>query len=225
VTDLVTVDVAVPINATWSDGTTEERLCFQDFCTFDNTTNTITSVNNVLSDAPFNHLMNDGDIIFLVEDGGLPAELVDKQNYFIVNKTDTTFQLSLTSGGSVVAFTDDGTPDNYYCHETGVSPSGWVIYIGIQDVSLIVNGWASIAKTGSAQNASLQLIKTSTTFVETNGARGSNVTVSNTTAQSSQISDLVNLSRFEGIRIFLEGRTASPDDMTVTDADMTFNIA
>jgi len=225
VTDIVSQDTPVPINATWNDGTIEERLCFQDFCTFDNTTNTITTVNDVLAGAAYNHGLSNGDLITLVEDGGLPAELIDKQEYFVVNVTAQTFQISLTSGGSAVTFTDDGTPDNYFCHVTGASPAGWVIYTGLQPVSIIVNGWVSIEKSGSAEDAGVRLIKTSKTFVETDGARGSQVSISNNISQASQISDIVNRSTFEGIRIFLEGRSPTPDDLTATDADMTFNIA
>ena len=225
VTDIVDQNVAVPINATWNDGTIEERLCFQDFCTFDNTTNTLTSVNDVLAGAAYNHGLSNGDTLILVEDGGLPAELVDKQEYFVINATAQTFQISLTSGGSAVVFTDDGTPNNYFCHVTGASPSGWVIYLGLQPVSIIVNGWVSISKSGSAQDANVRVIKTSATFVESDGARGGNVTVSNNIAQSSPISDIVNRSRFEGIRIFLEGRSVTPDDLIANDAVMTFNIA
>jgi hypothetical protein len=223
-TTLNTIDVAEPINAIWSDGTLEERLCFQDWCTFDNTTNTITAVNDIDLITPIlTHGLSNGDIVTMVEDGGLPAELVDKKEYFVVNVTATTFQLSLTLGGSVVEFTDDGTPDNYYCHDTGLSSSGWVIYTGIQDVSIIVQGWIGLDKSGSAQNASAQLFKTDVNFVETAAARGSKTTVSNTAGQSSTISDLIDLSRYEGIKIKLDPRTAVPDDMDVTDADITFS--
>lgn len=225
ITTIGAQNTPVPINATWNDGAIEERLCFQDYCTFDNTTNTITSVNNVLSDAPYNHGLTNGDIIFPVEDGGLPAELIDKQEYFVINATAQTFQISLTSGGSAVEFTDDGTPNNYFCHATGVSPSGWVIYTGLQPASIIINGWVSIEKSGSAQSANVRVIKTSATFVETDGARGGNVTISNNISAPSPVSDVINRSRYEGIRIYMEGRDVTPDNLIAKDANMTFSKA
>ena len=56
------------------------------------------------------HGFLDGDRIYVVNSGGaLPAGLVTTTLYYIVNKTDNTFQLSLTLGGTPQAITDAGT--------------------------------------------------------------------------------------------------------------------
>ncbi len=71
----------------------------------DNTTNTFTSVG---------HGLNNDDVVKLSSVGGaLPAELDSAAEYYVVNKTDDTFQLSLvpTTSPSVtpVLFSDNGT--------------------------------------------------------------------------------------------------------------------
>lgn len=73
--------------------------------TFDNTTNTINCTGHGLS--------NDTSIR-LSTTNTLPAEFRDDHFYWIVNKTDNTFQLSRTEGGGVYAFTDDGTGTHYF---------------------------------------------------------------------------------------------------------------
>lgn len=74
-------------------------------CTFDDSTDYITATAHGLS--------ND-DIVELEEDGGLPANLSENVPYFVINKTDNTFQISLTSGGSAIDFGSDGTLSNYF---------------------------------------------------------------------------------------------------------------
>ena len=46
--------------------------------------------------------------------GTLPAELREDVAYFVVSQATNTFQLSYTSGGSAIAFTDDGSGTNTY---------------------------------------------------------------------------------------------------------------
>ena len=65
---------------------------------------TATNATNVINATA--HGLIDGQQIDL--DGKLPTELASDTPYYIVNKTTNTFQVSLTSGGSVVTFTDDG---------------------------------------------------------------------------------------------------------------------
>jgi len=69
---------------------------------FTNATNTINETA---------HGLLDGETIaFLIGSGGvIPTGLLPRAVYFIVNKNANDFQVSLTSGGSVVAFSDDGT--------------------------------------------------------------------------------------------------------------------
>lgn len=61
----------------------------------------VASVFNVAA-APTN-----GQVVYF--GSGCPSALTAGTNYYVVNRTATTFQVSLTSGGSVVAFTGSGT--------------------------------------------------------------------------------------------------------------------
>ena len=73
-------------------------------CTFDFTGGTVEDM--VVSNA---HGLTDGDkIILKAGAGALPAELNGYTTYYVVNKAANYFQVSLTSGGAAVAFTDDG---------------------------------------------------------------------------------------------------------------------
>ena len=57
-------NVPTPINTLWSDGNVEERICFSDKVTFDNTTNTCTAVDGAIDatgGTAFNHGLANGD--------------------------------------------------------------------------------------------------------------------------------------------------------------------
>lgn len=95
---------------------TANRLTFLEFsfgskdagttCTFTNATEKVDDVA---------HGRSNGDKIMFSNSGGaLPAELNDYTVYYIINKTDDAFEVSLTSGGAAVTFTDDGTGTNKY---------------------------------------------------------------------------------------------------------------
>jgi len=71
-------------------------------------TMTATNASNVLN-ATGHGLSNADRVILTTTATDLPAGLDSETVYFVVNKTTNTFQVSLTSGGSAVAFTDDGT--------------------------------------------------------------------------------------------------------------------
>ena len=56
------------------------------------------------------HGLSDKDIVNVANAGGaLPAGITANTLYYIITATTNTFQLSLTSGGAVVAITTDGT--------------------------------------------------------------------------------------------------------------------
>lgn len=55
------------------------------------------------------HGFSDGDSVFLSSTGALPAGLKPWTEYFVVGASTTTFQVSATSGGTAVAFTDAGS--------------------------------------------------------------------------------------------------------------------
>lgn len=60
------------------------------------------------------HGLSDGTKIMFSTTTTLPAELNAYTTYYVVNKTTDNFQVSLTLGGSAVAFTDNGTGTHYY---------------------------------------------------------------------------------------------------------------
>lgn len=79
-------------------------------CTFDFTGGTAEDI--VLAVA---HGLANGDkVVLKAGAGALPAELNDYTTYYVVNKSDDYFQVSLTSGGAVVEFTDDGGAAFFY---------------------------------------------------------------------------------------------------------------
>jgi hypothetical protein len=78
-------------------------------------THTVTEVNGFTVSTGTNrinitgHPYKDDDSINLMTAGTLPAGLSSGASYFVINKTNNDFQVSLTAGGSVVAITDNGT--------------------------------------------------------------------------------------------------------------------
>lgn len=55
------------------------------------------------------HGFDNGDIVQFSTDGTLPAPLLANQDYFVINTATNTFKVSMTSGGSAVDITDNGT--------------------------------------------------------------------------------------------------------------------
>lgn len=84
---------------------------------------TFTNGTNTINDTA-TPLVNGDLIIFRRTAGTLPAELRADIVYYVVNQAVNSFQVSYTSGGAAVAFTDDGTPPNSYalCEEHGAIP-------------------------------------------------------------------------------------------------------
>lgn len=54
-----------------------------------------------------------GEKVRAVASGGLPTNLTETTNYYVIDATATTCRISLTRGGSAVDFGSDGTPPNY----------------------------------------------------------------------------------------------------------------
>jgi len=68
------------------------------------------STNDVLTSA--GHGLQNGDIVNFSTDGTLPGGLLDYETdtlYYVIERTDDTFKVSLTSGGSAVDITDAGS--------------------------------------------------------------------------------------------------------------------
>lgn len=60
----------------------------------------------------------DGDAIMLTAGGALPTGLSAATRYFVINTAGNNFQLSLTSGGAALEWTDVGTPPNTIAYDT-----------------------------------------------------------------------------------------------------------
>lgn len=54
------------------------------------------------------HGLENGKRVRFSSETTFPTGIVETVLYFVVNKTDDTFQVSLTEGGAVVTFSDDG---------------------------------------------------------------------------------------------------------------------
>lgn len=185
-----------------------QRFLVQDICTFDNATDTINTA--------FNHgKVNDDRIFFHTYTGTLPAEIDGTTEYYIVNAAAASFQVSLTQGGLPVNFTDNGTGTNYMRGITGVSPSGEIIYIGLEDLNIAVGAWVSIINTQNNNDSVrgvVMKINLDGTIVE--GQVGATITVDNTDPQSSQLADVAGNLEFpivtgEGVAINIRNDDAA----------------
>lgn len=92
---------------TTSDVTTES----EGNCTFTNATNIVNETN---------HKLGSNSVINFSTTGTLPTELTAGTQYFPVEITDDTFQVSLTPDGPAVAFTTNGTGTHTINRYTGV---------------------------------------------------------------------------------------------------------
>lgn len=194
VTTITTQNTPTEINTLWDAARVPERVCYRDLLTFNGTTDVCTTT--------FNHGLLNGAIITLTADGGLPTGLAAATEYFIINKTATTFQLSLTSGGAAIDFTGNGTAPNYYEHLTGNSSTGWSVFIGLSPIKVRVSGFVSMQ--GATVDARAVVMKTDTSFVETVLARASTANIQNVKGQSSIVNHVETLTTGEGIKIFIE---------------------
>lgn len=68
---------------------------------------TATNATNTFNDTA--HGLSNGNCVTVGTATTLPTGLSASTYYYIINKTDDTFQLSTTPGGSAVAISDDGT--------------------------------------------------------------------------------------------------------------------
>ena len=112
--DEITISITQPIAMDVASGTNKDVLnqsikiesntSYE--VTFTNGTNTINETGTALS--------NGDTISFYNTAGTLPAELRTDVIYYVVNKATDSFQVSYTSGGAAIAFTDDGSGTNSY---------------------------------------------------------------------------------------------------------------
>lgn len=230
VTTINTLGVKELVNARWLCQL-PERAQFQDFLTFDNTTNTITA-RLIDGTTAFNHgLVNDDRVMLkagLNPVGTLPPELDETTNYYIVAATAQTFQVSLTQGGAAVSFTTDGTGTNYYRHLAGTNAASWLIYIGLETEKIAVNGSLTLSpSSGQDRLVFAEIVKLDTGFNEVDigidnvFGEGATVTSNSSDPQGSGIHSLVELSQDESIRIYVTNEDTA-DNITVTNSNITF---
>jgi hypothetical protein len=228
-TTMTAANTPTPINALWTDGEVEERMCFGDKLTFDNSTNTCTTQDGAIDvngGSAFTSGLSNGDAVTLRENGGLPVELAEDTIYYIGSVTATTFQLypddTLTTP---VNFTDNGTGINYYCHEQGNSSSGWMIYLGEVTTDISDDGWVSIQKSGGGSvGVRTVIMQTDTSYNVTRRQNGAATDASNTILTSSKISDIKRTAPGEGILIYVENLTGTIDN-ECTDALISISKA
>lgn len=210
-TTISSANTPVPINTLWTDGT-QERMRFQDNCTFTSITDIITTT--------FNHGLSNGSMVSFVENGGLPTGLIEGKEYFVLEDTATTFQVEATPGGGAVDFSTNGTTPNYYRHSIGNSSSGWLVYIGIEDIFISINGFVSAQMdVGVAKEIGTVVMKTETDFTENAVGDGSSASPSNVITQSSSVASIIQLSTNEGFKIYIENRVDTVD-IDVLDASI-----
>jgi len=195
-----------------------ERMFFQDEVTFDNGTNTVNTT--------FNHGLTENDNILLhTYTGILPTELTSAVEYFAISVTASGFQLSLTSGGGAINFTDDGSGTLYFRHETGTSPRNQVIYLGNADISIATSGWIAIANSDASDNDyRCVLMKIDTAFGFTVAKRGSVSNGDDTKPQSSSIPAIVDLVTGEGLEIYIENNS-NTDNLIAEAGSISYKMA
>jgi hypothetical protein len=229
VTTMTGPGVPTSISAVWADGDIEQRVCFSDKVTFDNTTNTCTSVDGAIDatgGTAFNHGLSNGAEIAFLSNAGIPSEITNKIIYYVGDVTATTFRAYedelLTT---LVTFSTDGTEPNYYCQRSASSASGWSIYTGDGDAPIGLNGWVSIEKnSGGSAELRTVIMKTDASYNVTRLANGSKFEGKNGITGASQVSIIDRFAQFEGIIIYIENVTGSADNV-VTDARITHSKA
>lgn len=102
---------ATPETATWRDGlkgeTNSSAWILADFTT--NFGADANQLNIVMISGENNSPFDDDEIVQAETTGTLPAPLVINTDYYIVNRTNTTVELSATEGGAPINLTSNGT--------------------------------------------------------------------------------------------------------------------
>lgn len=92
------------------------------------TTNSISDIFTFSSG--FNPFQN-GDTVRLQTAGTLPGGTNSTTTYYVINRTGTTCQLSISSGGAAVNLTNDGTGDHWMLYTAGTAVKSMVNFYGV----------------------------------------------------------------------------------------------
>lgn len=74
----------------------------------------VNAASDIISNSNGPHNLINGDAIVLTTTDTLPAGLSTNDFYYIINRTNTTFQVSLTKGGAAVNIINTGVGTHYY---------------------------------------------------------------------------------------------------------------
>ena len=96
------------------------------------------------------HGLSNTNIVQVTTNGTLPAGLSLSTNYYVVSSTTNTFKLSLTSGGSAIAYTDDGSGTHKWHKPTIYTVAGDQTSMYTVDKNIIASGY-SISNWNSTQ--------------------------------------------------------------------------
>ena len=212
--------VLAPIDGIWQGGAIEERITFQDLCTFDNATNTINTT--------FTHNLQNGDeVSFFAYDGNvpanngvLPAEIINYRTadriYYVINATTTSFQVSETLNGGVLNFTTNGTGILYYLHQTGNIFGGRWMFVCREnrkidddtDISVVNADGTEVAIFGA-----LQKFDINGTIILSD--LGSDAFGDNAKPATSRVHHISEFSRFQGATHYVANNTNNGDNLSV----------
>lgn len=207
----ITLDVTATINTT-------QRFLLQDEGTFDNTTNTVTTFTG--------NGLSENDRIFLKNYPGssLPAELSDAIEYYAINVTASSFQLSLTESGSAIDFTDDGSGTLFYRHAKGETILIHAIYVGAEPIELVTGGWCALSNEDNTdvdyKVIVMKINLDGTIVVEQEGSRANG---DNTKPQSSMMPDIIEITTGEGITPYIRQDTNAGDNLIAEELLLILN--
>lgn len=84
------------------------------FVTYPRKQVTVNTSSDVVTSVDGSHNLKNGDLVTFTTTGTLPTGITDFTSYYIVQRTGSTFKISLTDGGSAVDITSTGSGTLYY---------------------------------------------------------------------------------------------------------------
>ena len=107
------------------------------------------------------HGLINGTVIQITTTGTVPTGLSLSTNYYVVSKTDDTFKIATTSGGSAIAYTDDGSGTHSWHKPTIYTVDGDNSSLYTVDENVILSGY-SISNWNSTQRVMAVTVNSST---------------------------------------------------------------
>lgn len=84
------------------------------FITYPRKQATVNASSDVVTSVDGSHNLNNGDLVMFTTTGTLPTGISEFTSYYIVQRTGSTFKISLTNGGSAENITSTGSGTLYY---------------------------------------------------------------------------------------------------------------